>query len=88
MTHAIFHNSPCKDLLEDYNENHKPLEEIWKSDANLWEALSADPFPCVSKFVLEAIQDQIHMTHLFVFADIENTAGTTRTTFTLPSTFW
>ena len=55
LTHAIFHYSPCKDLLEDYNEKHKPVEEDWATNANLWEALSADPFPCVSKFLLEAL---------------------------------
>ena len=44
LTHAIFHYSPCKDLLEDYDENHKPLEERWATNANLWESLNADPF--------------------------------------------
>ena len=48
LTHAIFHYSPCKDLLKGYDENHKPLEEKWATNVNLWESLSADPFPCVS----------------------------------------
>ena len=49
LTNAIFNYSPCKDLLILCKNPAFP--EKWATDQNKWLALSADPYPIVSKHV-------------------------------------
>ena len=52
LTIAIFNYSPCKELIETYDEKRKPKIEIWEGNSQKWETLSVDPYHIVSKFYL------------------------------------
>ena len=49
LTKAIFNYSPCKELIDTYEEKRKPKIENWKGKSEKWETLSADPYHIVSK---------------------------------------
>lgn len=52
LTNAIFNYSPCKDLLDVFDETVKPKQADWESDTIKWLYLSAEPFQYVSVFYL------------------------------------
>src|SRR5688500_5291744 len=53
LTNAIFNYSPCKDLLDVFDENHKPKMGDWADCTKKWLALSAEPFQLVSEISTE-----------------------------------
>jgi hypothetical protein len=84
LTNAIFNYSPCKDLLDVFDENHKPKSEDWGTHQNKWLSLSAKPFQHVSVVSSELFNIEFHLTHL-IFSS--GTIYTGRSKSVLPAFF-
>jgi hypothetical protein len=63
LTNAIFNYSPCKELIEAYDEKRKPKIENWEKNTQKWETLHADPYHIVSISYLKLLMIEVQSTY-------------------------